>query len=66
RLFDAMSSSILPARTPGIRVAQQLDHYEGLTSQAPGPNVPISPVAPEAPAPPAAPAPAAPAPAPLP
>ncbi|WP_165757870.1 hypothetical protein, partial [Mycolicibacter engbaekii] len=23
---------ILPARTPGIRVAQQLDHYEGLTS----------------------------------
>ncbi|MGV0734568.1 GIY-YIG nuclease family protein [Mycolicibacter sinensis] len=27
-----MSSSILPARTPGIRVPQRLDHYEGLTS----------------------------------
>ncbi|MGB3676079.1 MAG: hypothetical protein WA988_16730, partial [Candidatus Nanopelagicales bacterium] len=28
----AMSLSILPARTSGIRVAQQLDHYVGLTS----------------------------------
>jgi integrase len=27
-----MSLPILPARTPGNRVAQQLDHYDGLTS----------------------------------
>lgn len=27
-----MSSSILPARTSGHRVAQRVDHYEGLTS----------------------------------
>ncbi|UVO13404.1 hypothetical protein NM962_04550 [Mycobacterium sp. SVM_VP21] len=32
RFLAAMSLPILPARTPGIRVAQQLDHYEGLTS----------------------------------
>ena len=32
RLFDAISLLILPARTPGNRVAQRLDHYDGLTS----------------------------------
>ncbi|MGZ4586030.1 MAG: hypothetical protein ACXVYI_17160, partial [Mycobacterium sp.] len=36
RFFDVMSLPILPARTPGNRVAQQLDHYDGLTSVVPG------------------------------
>ena len=35
RLFDVMSLLILPARTPGNRVPQRLDHYDGLTSVGP-------------------------------